>query len=215
MANLISEDTKLRDEITSVGKSFFDRSLTFGSTGNISARLSNGDLLMTPTNASLGSLDPGRLSRLSADGVHIGGDKPTKEAFLHQCMYCERKGAGAVVHLHSTYAVAASIIADVNVEDVLPPLTAYYVMRVGRLPLVPYFRPGDPALAKAVALHARKNHAVLLANHGPVVAGKTLLDAQYAAEELEETAKLSLLLFGRTVKPLTTEQQDDLVTPAD
>lgn len=215
MTNLISEDTKLRDEITSVGKSLFDRSLTFGSTGNISARLSNGDLLMTPTNASLGNLDPGRLSRFSADGVHIGGDKPTKEAFLHQCMYCERKGAGAVVHLHSTFAVAASIIADVNVDDVLPPLTAYYVMRVGRLPLVPYFKPGDPALAKAVALHARKNHAVLLANHGPVVAGKTLLDAQYAAEELEETAKLSLFLSGRTVRPLTPEQRDDLVSPAD
>lgn len=210
MTAIISEETRLRDEIVEVGSSLFDRLFTFGSTGNISARLSNGELLMTPTNASLGKLDPARLSKFSAEGIHIGGDKPTKEAFLHQCMYCERQGAGAVVHLHSTHAVAVSILDGLNPDDLLPPLTAYYVMRVGRLPLVPYFPPGDVALAEAVGLKARDSHAVLLANHGPVVAGKTLREAQYATEELEETAKLFLLLRGSAIRPLTEAQARSL-----
>ncbi|YBV94848.1 aldolase (plasmid) [Phyllobacteriaceae bacterium JZ32] len=207
MSAILSEATRLRDQIVSVGKSLFERGLTFGSTGNISAKLSNGEILMTPTNASLGNLEPERLSRFSAEGVHIDGDKPTKEAFLHQCMYCKQLHSGAVVHLHSTHAVAVSILANIDPEDVLPPLTAYYVMRVGSLPLVPYYPPGDKALAKAVAARAEKSHAVLLANHGPVVAGKTLLDAQYATEELEETAKLYLLLHGHRIRPLTSEQR--------
>ena len=108
-----------------------------------------------------------------------------------------------MVHLHSTHAVAVSILADVDPIDVLPPLTAYYVMRVGTLPLVPYFAPGDEALALAVKAQAGKHHAVLLANHGPVVAGTSLRDAQYATEELEETARLHLLLAGRALRPLT------------
>ncbi|WP_420963174.1 3-oxo-tetronate 4-phosphate decarboxylase [Brucella sp. IR073] len=210
MSAILSETTRTRDEIMRVGKSLFDRGLTSGSTGNISVRLSNGEILMTPTNASLGGLEPERLSRFSAEGVHIDGDKPTKEAFLHQCMYCKRPQSGAVVHLHSTHAVAVSLLADIDPEDVLPPLTAYYVMRVGSLPLVPYFPPGDQALAEAVAARAEKSHAVLLANHGPVVAGKTLLDAQYATEELEETAKLHLLLQGHRIRPLTPEQRRGL-----
>jgi ribulose-5-phosphate 4-epimerase/fuculose-1-phosphate aldolase len=210
MTGILSEETKTRDEIVAVGKSIFDRGLTFGSTGNISVRLSNGDMLMTPTNASLGDLDPIRLSRFSAEGVHVDGDKPTKEAFLHQCMYCKRSQSAAVVHLHSTHSVAVSILADVDPDDVLPPLTAYYVMRVGSLPLIPYFPPGDKALADAVAAKAEASHAVLLANHGPVVAGKSLRDAQYATEELEETAKLFLMLRGSNIRPLTKEQQQEL-----
>lgn len=206
MTATLSEETRLRDEIARVGASIFERGLTFGSTGNISARLSNGELLMTPTNASLGDLDPARLSRFSAEGVQLDGDKPTKEAFLHRCMYCERPGAGAVVHLHSTYAVAVSILADIDPADVLPPLTAYYIMRVGTLPLIPYYPPGDESLALAVAEKAKAHSAVLLANHGPVVAGATLREAQYATEELEETAKLHLLLGGRNTRPLTSEQ---------
>lgn len=210
MTGLLSEETRTRDDIVRVGKSLFDRGLTAGSTGNISVRLGSGELLMTPTNASLGSLDPERLSRFSAEGVHTGGDKPTKEAFLHQCMYCKRPQSAAVVHLHSTHSVAVSILADTDPEDVLPPLTAYYVMRVGTLPLVPYFPPGDAALAEAVAVRAEKSHAVLLANHGPVVAGKTLADAQYATEELEETAKLFLMLRGLPTRPLTIAQREAL-----
>lgn len=202
----LSEETKQRDAIAKVGKSIFDRGLTFGSTGNISVRLGDGSILATPTNVSMGDLDPARLSHLSAKGAHLAGDKPTKEAFLHQCVYCARESAGAVVHLHSTHSVAVSILADVQLDDVLPPLTAYYVMRVGTLPLVPYYPPGDEALADAVTARIGKAHAVLLANHGPVVAGKTLADAQYATEELEETAKLYLMLRGQATRPLTSEQ---------
>lgn len=206
MSSLTNEAGKQRDLIAAVGKSLFDRGLTAGSTGNISVRLSDGTMLMTPTNASLGDLDPARLSRLSAEGTHLSGDRPTKESFLHTCMYCQRQGDGAVVHLHSTHAVAVSILADSDPSNVLPPLTAYYVMRIGSLPLVPYFAPGDEALARAVESLASRHHAVLLANHGPVVSGKTLREAQYAIEELEETAKLHLLLEGRRTRPLTAEQ---------
>lgn len=209
-ASTLSEETKQRDAICKVGKSLFDRGFTFGSTGNISVRLSDGSLLATPTNMSMGELMPDRLSHISADGKHLGGDKPTKEAFLHRCVYCARGDAGAVVHLHSTHSVAVSILADVDAADVLPPLTAYYVMRVGQLPLVPYFPPGDETLADAVMAKIGTAHAVLLANHGPVVAGKTLLDAQYATEELEETAKLFLMLRGEKLRPLTAEQVADL-----
>lgn len=210
MTAVISQETRLRDEIVVVGKSLFDRALTAGSTGNISVKLSDGSTLMTPTNASLGTLDPARLSLIDADGRHLSGDKPTKEAFLHRCMYCERAGANAVVHLHSTHSVAVSILADVDPADVLPPLTAYYVMRVGALPLIPYYAPGDEALALAVKSKAARHHAVLLANHGPVVAGTSLRDAQYACEELEETAKLYLMLDGKKIRPLTDEQATHL-----
>ena len=210
MTAILSEATRQRDLIVAAGKSIFDRGLTAGSTGNISVRLSDGTMLMTPTNASLGSLDPGRLSLVDTDGQHLSGDKPTKEAFLHSCMYCERDADHAVVHLHSTHAVAVSILDGVDPRDVLPPLTAYYVMRVGRLPLVPYYAPGDKDLALAVKAEAGRHHAVLLANHGPVVSGKTLADAQYAVEELEETARLHLLLHGRAIRPLTAEQADAL-----
>jgi len=210
MTAILSEQTKSRDEIIAVGKSLFDRRLTSGSTGNISLRLTDGRMLMTPTNASLGALDPEKLSLLDADGNHISGDKPTKEAFLHSCMYCQRSSANAVVHLHSTHSVAVSILADIEPTDAIPPLTAYYVMRVGRLPLIPYFPPGDPALARAVEAQAGRHHALLLANHGPVVAGTTLRNAQYAIEELEETAKLFLMLDGKKIRRLTDQQADAL-----
>jgi ribulose-5-phosphate 4-epimerase/fuculose-1-phosphate aldolase len=206
MTAILSDETRQRDLIVRVGRSIFERGLTPGSSGNISVRLGDGRLLMTPTNASLGDLEPERLSLLDAEGRPLAGDAPTKEAFLHRCMYCERAGDHAVVHLHSTHAVAVSVLADVDPSDVLPPLTAYYVMRVGALPLIPYFSPGDSDLALSVQVRAGKHHAVLLANHGPVVSGKTLRDAQYATEELEETARLYLLLEGRAIRPLTAGQ---------
>ena len=206
----MSDETRLRDEICRIGRSLFDRGLTAGSSGNISARLPDGGWLMTPTNASLGALDPARLALFDAAGRFVSGDAPTKEAFLHFSMYGERAEAGAVVHLHSSHSTAVSLLADVDPDDVLPALTAYYVMRVGRLPLVPYFAPGDPDLAHAVRALAGRHHAVLLANHGPVVAGRSLADAQYATEELEETAKLFLLLQGHRIRPLTPAQVADL-----
>ncbi len=206
----MSEESKTRDEICRVGASLFQRGLTFGSSGNISVKLADGGWLMTPTNASLGDLDPARLARFDAEGRLVEGDPPTKEAFLHFSMYGQRADAKAVVHLHSSHSVAVSILADVDPKDVLPPLTAYFVMRVGRLPLVPYYPPGDETLAKAVEKLAGKHHAVLLANHGPVVAGSSLANAQYATEELEETAKLFLMLRSMPIRPLTPEQVEAL-----
>jgi ribulose-5-phosphate 4-epimerase/fuculose-1-phosphate aldolase len=206
----VSEENAARDRICALARSMFQRGLTFGSSGNVSVRLPDGGWLMTPTNVSLGDLDPARLSRLDRDGRLLGGDPPTKEAFLHRTMYDCRADAGAVVHLHSTHSVAVSCLADLDPADVLPPITAYYVMRVGRLPLVPYFRPGEAGLAEAVRMFASDHHAVLLANHGPVVAGKSLESAVHAVEELEETAKLFLLLQGHRTRFLTPAQVADL-----
>jgi ribulose-5-phosphate 4-epimerase/fuculose-1-phosphate aldolase len=205
----MSEETKLREEICRLGASIFDRGLTAGSSGNISARLADG-WLMTPTNVSLGRLDPARLSKLGTDGKLLSGDAPTKESFLHRVMYEERAKTGAVIHLHSTHSVAVSCLAEIDPADVLPPITAYYIMRVGRLPLIPYFKPGDLALAEAVRGFAGKHHAVLLANHGPVVGGSSLDAAANAIEELEETAKLYLLLRGAKTRFLTAAQVEEL-----
>ena len=206
----MNTESELRDFVCQTGASLFNRGLTHGSTGNISVSLPDGGWLMTPTGSSLGTLDPARLSKLDANGKLIGGDKPTKEAFLHTCMYRERPKAGAVVHLHSTHSVAVSCLDGIDPASCLPPITAYYVMRVGRLPLVPYFPPGDEALAEAVAKLAGKHHAVLLANHGPVVAGSSLSAAQDAIEELEETAKLFLMLRHEKVRGLTPAQGAEL-----
>lgn len=202
-------ESAAREAMCRLGASLFGRGLTFGSSGNLSVRLDDG-WLMTPTNVALGDLDPARLSRLDAQGRHVSGDAPTKEGFLHRVMYEGRADAGAVVHLHSTHSVAVSCLADVDPDDVLPAITAYYVMRVGRLPLVPYFPPGDTRLAEAVRPLVGKHHAVLLANHGPVVAGTSLSAAAGAIEELEETARLHLLLQGHRVRHLTPEQVDEL-----
>ena len=202
-------EARLREEICAIGQSIFERGLTAGSSGNISAKTEEG-WLMTPTGSSLGRLDPARLSKLGHDGRLVSGDPPTKESFLHRVMYEERPATGAVVHLHSTHSVAVSCLAEIDPANVLPPITAYYVMRVGRLPLVPYFRPGDLELADAVRGFAGKHHAVLLANHGPVVAGSDLDAAVNAIEELEETAKLYLLLRGAETRYLTRAQVMEL-----
>lgn len=198
-------EAALRERICAIAKSLYDRGLTHGSTGNVSARCGDG-WLMTPTGSNLGALDPARLSKLDAAGKHVDGDAPTKEIFLHLAMYRERRSSGAVIHLHATHSVAVSLLADIDRDDVLPPMTAYYVMRIGTLPLVPYFPPGDVQLAEAVGALASRHHALLLANHGPVVAGSDLAAATDAVEELEATAKLYLLLQGRRIRTLTPEQ---------
>jgi ribulose-5-phosphate 4-epimerase/fuculose-1-phosphate aldolase len=205
----VSREARLREAICALGASIFARGLTAGSSGNVSVRTEDG-WLMTPTGSSLGRLDPARLAKLDATGRHVTGDAPTKESFLHRVMYEERPRSGAVVHLHSTHSVAVSCLAGINPADVLPPITAYYVMRVGRLPLVPYFKPGDRGLAEAVRGFVGEHHAVLLANHGPVVAGTDLDAAANAIEELEETAKLFLLLHGHRTRFLTQEQAAEL-----
>jgi len=198
-----------REALCALGRSLYERGLTHGSTGNLSLRSGDG-FLMTPTGSSLGTLDPSRLSVLDAAGAHVAGDAPTKEALLHLAMYRERPRDAAVVHLHSTHSVAVSLLADVDAEDVLPPLTAYYAMRIGRLRMLPYFPPGDAALAQAVGAAAARHHAILLANHGPVVSGTSLSAAADAIEELEATAKLWLLLRHERIRPLTADEAAEI-----
>ena len=204
------DETRLRDEICRFGRSLFERGLTPGSSGNISLRLDDGGWLVTPTNASLGFLDPARITRLDSAGGLLSGDAPTKEIPLHAALYETRSGARAIVHLHSTHSVAVSMLPEIDPRAVLPPMTAYYLMRVGATALVPYYRPGDPAVADAIRGLAGRYASVLLANHGPVVAGDTLEAAVFATEELEETAKLYLLLRGLNPRYLTPAQIADL-----
>ena len=199
-------EIKTRDLIVQMAKSLFDRGLTFGSSGNISVRMEDG-WLMTPTGCSMGNIEPEKISKLDVNGNFISGDPPTKESFLHLAMYEKRPQDSAVVHLHSTHSVAVSCLDEINPKNVLPPITAYYVMRIGTLPLIPYFPPGDIKLAKVVREMASEHHAVLLANHGPVVSGKSLQDAVYATEELEETAKLFLLLQGHKTRFLNSSEE--------
>jgi len=202
-------ENQLREHMAELGKSLYDRGLAHGSAGNISVKLPDGYLL-TPTNSCLGRLDPAKISRLDGNGKLISGDAPSKESFLHLNMYQERANSGAVVHLHSLHAVAVSCLDGLNADDVFPPITAYAVMQVGKLALVPYYAPGDMALADAVRKVAGKHHALLLANHGPVVAGSSLTAAVYTIEELEQTARLVLLLQGHPTRLLTPEQIADL-----
>jgi ribulose-5-phosphate 4-epimerase/fuculose-1-phosphate aldolase len=203
------QESRQREQIVEFGRSLYDRGLTAGSSGNLSVRLEDGWLL-TPTNASLGRLDPAAISKLDWDGRLLSGEPPSKEAFLHRAMYQRRERAGAIVHLHSTHSAAVSCMCGLNHADCIPPLTPYFVMKIGRLPLVPYHRPGDPALAGAIGALAERHSAVLLANHGPVVSGASLEAAVYAAEELEETAKLFLLLRDEPVRALDAAQIDEL-----
>ncbi|RYE86569.1 MAG: aldolase [Hyphomicrobiales bacterium] len=202
-------DTKARDEIVRTSLSLFERGLTAGSTGNISVRTDYG-WLMTPTGSSLGNLDPARLSQLDEAGRHIGGDKPTKEGSLHVALYRKRPKANAVVHLHSIHCVAVSCIHGLDPKDALPPLTAYQIMRVGRLPLVPYFPPGDENLARSVSDAAETSHAMLLANHGSVVAGQSLAQAADASEELEQAARLYLMLKDIPYKGLSKDEVKEI-----
>ena len=211
----MSRDNRLREDICFWAKSLFDRGLTGGDSGNLSARTEDGGLLVTPTGSSFGRLDPARLSRFDATGRHIDGDPPTKEMALHDAFYETRKTTGAVVHLHSTHATALTLLTDTDADNMLPPLTAYSIMRLGKVKLLPFFRPGDPAMGDAVRSLAGRRSAVVLANHGPVVAAKELEAAVYAMEELEETAKLALLLRGTPTLGLTEQQIREVVTAFD
>jgi ribulose-5-phosphate 4-epimerase/fuculose-1-phosphate aldolase len=204
-----SDESRMRAELVALSASLFQRGYSVGSAGNISLRLPDG-FLVTPTNSSLGTLEQARLSRLDAQWRHVAGDPPSKEVFLHRAFYETRPETGAVVHLHSTFATALSCLADLDPADAIPPITPYVVMRVGRVPCVPYVRPGDPAMGDLIRALDGRHAAVLLANHGPVVCGIDLRAAVFAAEELEETAKLVLLLRGQTVRPLNQAQIDEL-----
>ncbi len=209
---MASSEALSREEICRFARSLFERGLTPGSSGNISLRLEDGGWLVTPTNASLGHLDPARLSRLDANGRLVSGDAPTKEIPLHAALYETRSSARAVVHLHSTHAVALTMLPEIDPRAALPPMTPYYLMRAGQTALLPYYRPGDPAVADAIRGLAGRYSSVLLSNHGPVVAGDTLEAAVFATEELEETAKLYLLLRGLNPRYLSPDQVADLVS---
>ncbi|KQS83576.1 MULTISPECIES: 3-oxo-tetronate 4-phosphate decarboxylase [unclassified Rhizobium] len=205
----IRED-EARAEIVRYGALLYERRLAHGSAGNLSVRLDDGSILVTPTNCSLGALTPEQISKVSPDGILLSGDPPSKESFFHLAVYAERPQAGAIVHLHSTHAVAVSCLCHDDTSNVLPPMTAYHVMRVGKLPLLPYYRPGDRRLADAVREAAKNHHAVLLANHGPIVSAKSLGEAVSIYEELEETAKLFFLVGNRPVSLLTCDEVTEL-----
>ena len=205
-------EPETRALLVQLAASLFARGYAVGSAGNISVRLADG-YLITPTNSCLGRLEADRIAKLGPDFAHLSGDAPSKEVFMHRAFYQARAEAGAVVHLHSTMATAVACLADADPENPIPSLTPYFVMRVGRrLPIVPYYRPGDPAMEPAIHAEARTARAVLLANHGPVVSGRTLTDAVYAAEELEEAAKLAILLRSATTRRLNHAQVADLLT---
>lgn len=208
----MSVEADLREQICLLAKSMFDRGLTGGSTGNISARTADGGLLVSPTGTSFGRLDPGRLSRFDAVGTLMSGDPPTKEMPLHSAFYDTRSTAGAVVHLHACHSVALSMMPDVDADNFLPPLTPYGIMKLGRVKLLPFYMPGDPAMGEAVRGLAGKRTAVMLANHGPVVAGKDVEAACNAIEELEDTARLAMLTRGLSPRALTPEQVSAVVT---
>ncbi|WP_027488870.1 3-oxo-tetronate 4-phosphate decarboxylase [Allorhizobium undicola] len=203
------DETRIREDIVRLARSLYDRGYSVGSAGNISAAVDDG-ILMTPTNSCLGFLDPARISKLDRDGRHVSGEKPSKEVFLHRAFYETRPQTGAVVHLHSTFATALSCLADTNPDDCVPPLTPYVVMRVGEVKLLPYVRPGDEKMGDMIRELKGRYAAVLLANHGPVVSGKDITSAVYAAEELEETAKLLVMLRNCQTRLLTTEQVQEL-----
>lgn len=211
----MSREAQLREQICLLAKSMFDRGLTGGSTGNISARTEDGGLLVSPTGTSFGRLDPARLSRFDAQGNLISGDKPTKEMPLHSAFYETRSSAGAVVHLHSCHSVALSMMPDVDEDNFLPPLTPYAIMKLGKVKLLPFFLPGDPAMGEAVRGLAGKRSAVMLANHGPVVAAKDVEAACNAIEELEDTARLAMMTRGLNPRALSDEQVQRLVTKFD
>jgi ribulose-5-phosphate 4-epimerase/fuculose-1-phosphate aldolase len=206
----MSEEAELRQKLVRMGELLYARQLAHGSAGNLSVKLEDGAILVTPTNSSLGSLDADRISKVSPAGELINGDRPSKEYFFHLAVYDARPAARAVVHLHSTFSVAVSCLSHQQTQDALPPLTAYYVMRVGRLPLVRYFRPGDRALAEEVKRVSREHRSMLLANHGPIVSGASLEEAVYAYEELEETAKIFFILGDRPTSPLSAEDVADI-----
>ena len=201
-----------REQLCELGLSLYQRGLTHGSTGNLSVRLDDGCIAVTPTGVCMGRLDPAQLSILDDQGEHLSGPKPTKEVPLHMAFYHTRGDrAGAIVHLHSCYATALSLLTPDETEDWLPHLTPYGIMQLGKVRLLPYFLPGSPEIGQAITGLAGRHAAVMLANHGPVVSAKTIEAATYAAEELEATAKLAMLTQALNPNALTEEQVATLV----
>jgi 3-dehydro-4-phosphotetronate decarboxylase len=202
------DETKLREEICTVGASLYARGHAVGSAGNISARLDDG-WLITPTDACLGRLDPAAIAKVDLAGNTVSGGKPSKTLALHRGIYANAPAARGIVHTHSTHLVALTLSGVWRETDVLPPITPYYVMKVGHVPLIRYRRPGDPQVADEVAALASSVRGVLLERLGPVVWGPSVSQASFVLEELEETARLWLMSDPKP-EPLGQAALDDL-----
>ncbi|KFW99936.1 aldolase [Pectobacterium betavasculorum] len=207
---VLNSEQRAREEMVKLGASFFQRGYATGSAGNLSLLLDDGTLLATPTGSCLGELDADRLSKVSLSGEWISGDKPSKEVSFHLSIYRNDPECKAIVHLHSTYLTALSCLEGLDTQDAIKPFTPYVVMRVGKVPVVPYYRPGDARLGEDLAKLASRYKAFLLANHGPVVTGKDLRAAADNMEELEETAKLIFILGDRKIRYLTADDIAEL-----
>ncbi|MFG1175071.1 aldolase [Erwiniaceae bacterium CAU 1747] len=203
-------EQQAREEMVRLGASFFQRGYATGSAGNLSMRLEDGTLLATPTGSCLGELVAERLSKVTPEGEWIDGDKPSKEISFHRAIYQNNPECGAIVHLHCLYLTALSCLEGLDSKNCIRPFTPYVVMRVGDVPVVPYYRPGDPRLGDDLAKLAPHYRAFLLANHGPVVVGKTLREAADNTEELEETARLIFTLGDRPIRYLTDDEVAEL-----
>ncbi len=205
----MTEET-LRREMVAFGASFYTRGYSVGSAGNLSVRLPDGAILATPTNSCLGRLDADTLAKVTIDGEQVSGAAMSKEIPFHLALYRKRPDCNAIVHLHSTYLTALSCLDNIDPEDIIRPFTPYYVMKVGQMPLIPYHKPGSIKIAEELAHRAHESDAFLLANHGPVVLGRSLTEAVNATEELEETARLLFILKQSPVRYLTPDQIAEL-----
>ncbi|MBE5252458.1 MAG: aldolase [Enterobacterales bacterium endosymbiont of Blomia tropicalis] len=203
-------EQQARAEMVQLGASFFQRGYATGSAGNLSMLLEDGNLLATPTGSCLGELDGERLSKVTPEGEWLSGDKPSKEIAFHRALYLNNPDCKAVVHLHSHYLTALSCLQGLDTQNCIRPFTPYVVMRVGDVPVVPYYKPGDQRLAEDLARLASRYRAFLLANHGPVVVGKSLREAADNTEELEETARLMFTLGDRAIRYLTDDEVVEL-----
>ncbi len=203
-------DLAQKIQMVELAKSLFDRGYTVGGAGNLSVKLDDNRVLVTPTGSSLGRLEVNRLSVLDMKGNLIEGDKPSKESVFHLALYQANPQCKAIVHLHSTYLTALSCLEGIDTTNAMRAFTPYYVMRVGQLPVIPYYKPGDINIARELSERALQAKAFLLANHGVVVTGHSLVDAVDNMEELEETAKLYFILQGKNIRYLSESEVKDL-----
>ncbi|MGV2866580.1 3-oxo-tetronate 4-phosphate decarboxylase [Achromobacter sp. ESBL13] len=206
----MTDESRIREEICVVGASLYQRGYTVGAAGNISARLDDG-WLITPTDACLGRLDPAELAKVDLDGNWVSGAKPSKTLVLHQGIYRASPESRGIIHTHSTHLVALTLAGVWKADEVLPPITPYQVMKVGRIPLIAYRRPGDPQAAAEVAAVAGQVRGALFERLGPVVWERSVAHASYALEELEETARLWLMSQPRPT-PLSADAIEELRT---
>ncbi len=201
---------KQYQELIELGKYLFDLRYTKGSAGNLSMRLASGEIIATPTNSCLGMLKAEKLSILTSDGSHLEGNPPTKEIPFHLAIYEQNPNWNAIIHLHSPYLTALSCLKGLDPKNVIRPFVPYVIMRVGDVPLIPYFKPGSIKIADAVRTIAHQYSAFLLANHGVIVCGRNLKDACYNFEELEEAARLFFILKHHDIRYLNDTEIQEL-----